>query len=631
MHSALKAYTRLRRNHASDAAEKFASEFVLKLLKKRLFSSPAAFAMTLAQHERTLHAATRGKAAPKPAWGILRRQIDRVDEDYAMDTDAEEATHDAVEAATRLCRAPGPEEIALLQEMQTWAEAASARPDAKATELMRWLHRTIKPGGTWSTERVIVFTEYRATQNWLHTMLAAEGLAGGDRLLTLYGGMDTQERERIKAAFQAEPSVSPVRILLATDAASEGIDLQNHCARLIHYEIPWNPNRMEQRNGRIDRHGQKAAEVRIYHFVGQGYNARQAGHGTPAGDLEADLEFLMRAAIKVNAIREDLGKVGPVIAQQVEEAMLGRRTRLDTAGAERDAEPVRRVLKFERDLQAHIARLMAQLRDTARELRLSPEHVQSVVEIALELAGQPPLIPAEVDGIWPDPTGKRQRCPVFHLPALQGTWAHCAEGLAHPHTGEIRPIVFDHHLADGRDDVVLAHLNHRLVQMSLRLLRAEVWSQEGAKRLHRITARLVPNHALAAPAMIAHARLVLLSQDGQRLHEELVTAGGQLHAGRFVRLNAEQVRDTLATALSHEPSAAVKQRLLGLWPQHAPLLHAGPGSPHAGAHCRLPTRTRQTRRQGGGRHHRDSAGTGTDHPGRAITPREPATGFLQRH
>jgi hypothetical protein len=80
-------------------------------------------------------------------------------------------------------------------------------------------------------------------------MLAAEGLAGGDRLLTLYGGMDTQERERIKAAFQAEPSVSPVRILLATDAASEGIDLQNHCARLIHYEIPWNPNRMEQPTG----------------------------------------------------------------------------------------------------------------------------------------------------------------------------------------------------------------------------------------------------------------------------------------------------------------------------------------------------------------------------------------------
>src|SRR5205807_1530180 len=109
--------------------------------------------------------------------------------------------------------------------------------------------------------RVIVFTEYRATQKWLQDLLAREGLASGERLMTLFGGMDQDQRERIKAAFQANPVASPVRILLATDAASEGIDLQNHCARLIHYEIPWNPNRLEQRNGRIDRHGQRAPEV----------------------------------------------------------------------------------------------------------------------------------------------------------------------------------------------------------------------------------------------------------------------------------------------------------------------------------------------------------------------------------
>ena len=78
--------------------------------------------------------------------------------------------------------------------------------------------------------------------------------------MTMYGGMDSKDRERIKAAFQTDPKHSPVRILLATDAASEGIDLQNHCSRMIHYEIPWNPNRLEQRNGRIDRHGQRVEE-----------------------------------------------------------------------------------------------------------------------------------------------------------------------------------------------------------------------------------------------------------------------------------------------------------------------------------------------------------------------------------
>ena len=149
-----------------------------------------------------------------------------------------------------LFQEPTAEEMALLQEMQTWAARASAQLDAKAQALIAWLRDTIRPNGTWSQERVILFTEYRATQNWLQGIFATEGFTGGDRLLTMYGGMVSEDRERIKAAFQAAPEQSPVRILLATDAASEGIDLQNYCSRLIHYEIPWNPNRLEQRNGR---------------------------------------------------------------------------------------------------------------------------------------------------------------------------------------------------------------------------------------------------------------------------------------------------------------------------------------------------------------------------------------------
>ena len=64
-------------------------------------------------------------------------------------------------------------------------------------------------------------------------MLASEGFSGGDRLLTMYGGMDSQKREDVMAAFQTSPDVSPVRILLATDAASEGLDFQNFCSRLL--------------------------------------------------------------------------------------------------------------------------------------------------------------------------------------------------------------------------------------------------------------------------------------------------------------------------------------------------------------------------------------------------------------
>lgn len=569
VHTALKQYTKLRHTRSDDSAEKFATVFVLKTLKKRLFSSPAAFKATLEQHERSLQSARRTKSAPKPTLGILQRQFDLVDEEYAHDDDFEQATDDAVDAASRLFREPDDDERALLKQMREWAARAAVRPDSKAQVLIDWLKANIRPNGKWTDERVIIFTEYRATQNWLQQVLATEGFTGEDRLLMIYGGMDSDKREAVKAAFQFDPKVSPVRILLATDAASEGIDLQNHCCKLIHFEIPWNPNRMEQRNGRIDRHGQRAKEIRIYHFVGKGYRQReQAGQNLAAGELEGDLEFLMVAARKINQIREDLGKVGPVIAQQVEEAMLGQRTRLNTDQAEKDSEPVRKMLKFERDLRAQIERLRNQLDDTRRELRLTPDNVQKVVEVALQLADQPPLIPTKLLGVWPDPSGKRKVCPVFDLPALKGSWQYCAEGLRQPHTGQIRPFVFDHHLADGRDDVVLAHLNHRLVQMSLRLLRAEVWSTEGKKKLNRITARLVPDTALRDPAMVAHARLVVIGGDCHRLHEEIISAGGLLTGGKFSRLNVGQIKDALAAGTSEEPSDSMKRILLRLYKEH---------------------------------------------------------------
>ncbi len=571
-HRALTRYAALRTAGAHDDAERYASEFVLKLLKKRLFSSPQAFALTLEKHLQSLRSTRHAQrdAVKTRSPGILKRQADDLEEVAPDDEDAEQAATDALDTAATLMRQLSAEEQALLDRLVTFGRTASTRPDAKAAHLIQWLRATLLPDGRWNQERVIVFTEWRATQKWLQGLLAHEGLAGQGRLLVMYGGMPDEERERIKAAFQAAPDLSPVRILLATDSASEGIDLQNHCSRLVHYEIPWNPNRMEQRNGRIDRHGQRAARVRIYHFVGKGYqaNARNAIDRAP-GDLEGDLEFLLRAVKKVEHIREDLGKVGPVIASQVTEAMLGRRRSLNTTQAEGEAEPARKLLRIERDLREQLRRLHDQLGETRRELRLDPDNIHAVVSVGLALAGQPPLREAEFPGLWPDPSGRPTRCPVFRLPPLSGSWARAAEGLAHPHTREIRPIVFDHTLADGRDDVVLAHLNHRLVQMCLRLLRAEVWAQAGRKRLHRVTARVVPNTAAEVPIAIAHGRLVVLGGDNLRLHEELIFAGGELREGRFTRIpQVSRLEQLLAAATDVPVGEPVTARLAALWPEH---------------------------------------------------------------
>jgi len=569
-HTWLQEYTELRQQNPKDAIERYATEFMMKMLKKRLFSSPAAFLLTLEQHLKTLEKTKTISDQHKPVFGILRQQLEAAEEDDPQES-AEESGEDAILTATRLFRPVTPREKELLDNLLAWAKRSVARPDSKIQELLKWLKTNIKPNGVWSNERVVIFTEYRATLNSLQELLAMEGFTGDNRLMTLYGGMDDEKRESVKAAFQAQPEISPVRILLATDAASEGIDLQNHCHCIIHMEIPWNPNRLEQRNGRLDRHGQ-TKDVLVHHFVTKGFRDQEQNAWDVRGQgLEADLEFLFRAVKKVEQIREDLGKVGPVIALQVEEAMLGKRRRLDTAQAERDNEPVRRMLKFERDLRAQIARHMEQLQETRQNMDFSPENTEIIVETALGLAGQRGLIPTKLPQL-PGEQHPVNGTPIYELPALTGSWAACAEGLAHPHTGKIRPITFDHHVVDGRDDVVLAHLNHRLVQMSLRLLRAEVWSPASKKGLHRLTARVVADTALTDPAIIAFARLVVIGGDQNRLHEEIISTGGLLKEGKFNRMNIGQMTNALQSATEQEPTAAMQQRLLDLYPRIIPSL-----------------------------------------------------------
>src|SRR3954453_7397421 len=92
VHAALQQYASLRVELCQDNSEKLATEFVLKTLKKRLFSSPAAFLTTLDKHEKSLKNAKRSKTVGKQSIGILKQELDRIDEDYADDTEYDDAT-----------------------------------------------------------------------------------------------------------------------------------------------------------------------------------------------------------------------------------------------------------------------------------------------------------------------------------------------------------------------------------------------------------------------------------------------------------------------------------------------------------------------------------------------------------
>ena len=552
-HTKLARYGELRSKHAASGTTRTAANFVTLLLKKRLFSSPAAFAHTLDVHLRTV---ARESAAQTVDAGALQDAFARLDDDIDDEADLNDATEDALAAAARTGEALDAEELELLRWLSGWASGAKGGPDAKAERLLDWLEVTcteVDQHGQrwWNDERVIVFTEYRDTQTWLEQLLTARGL-GGDRLALLYGGMDADARERIKGEFQHAPDRFPLRILLATDAASEGIDLQRRCHRMAHVEIPFSPTRLEQRNGRIDRHGQPSPEVLIHHFVGEGWER------APAGSLEADLGFLSLIARKVDTIRDDLGTVGPVLAQEVERKMLGLPADVNRRPADDRSKAARALNRIERNLREEVARLREQLDASVEELGLTPDAVERVVQTALELARQPALKPATLVRD-PDPDFGAS---VFEVPALNRSWALAAADVVDPLTGDQLPITFDHAVAAGSDDVVLAHLGHRLVAQSLRLLRAEIWSSGSDVRLGRVCARVAD---VDEPVVVAHARLVVTGGGGQRLHEEVVQAGGRITSGRFSRYNVGQVRNALGAATPDDAGEAVKAELVDLW------------------------------------------------------------------
>ena len=548
-HQLLNEFTKSRAKSVRGTRYGYGSAFIHKLLKKRLFSSPMAFASTLAKHRESLDSKRSNNKKNVMDERVLRKAIIRAEEEYSNDLSAEEAQHEAVEAASNLAVPIDDHQREVLNKLTTWAENTKNKVDAKAQAILKWIEDHLKSDGDWNHKRVILFTEYRATHVWLHQILTSNGY-GGDRLMIIHGGVKSEDREVIKAAFQTHPDISPVRILLATDAASEGIDLQNHCNYMIHIEIPWNPNVMEQRNGRIDRHGQKESEVNIWHPVGKGFDPNNDRLSGKVGDIDGDHEFLMRAVMKIDTIREDLGCVGPVIAQQIEDAMLGLNTRLDTSSVEAKAANARRLVTTERKLKEKINRLHERLMEAKKDFHLSPDHIARAVSVAMELAGKPALKPITFPGA---PEGA-----VFEVPILPGTWGRTIVGLEHPHTGVRRPITFDHDVAKGRDDIVLAHLNHRLVQMCLRLLREELWKLDDVKKLHRVTIKAVSDEQLQNPVAITWSRLVITGGDHHRLHEEITLSGGELKHAGFARIpQIGRLESLVENAESVEPSEAI--------------------------------------------------------------------------
>jgi len=516
--------TALRSQAAAEGRQRLVQTRMLFAgLQKRLLSSIEAFARTLTAHRKSLE---RPSKARQSALAEFVRPPNQDDEDATEPDDAE-----VTAAATSLALEPGSSRAALVQQVDAMLEIAETnrrKPDARVEWLVRWITQNMLSGNQWGGRKLIIFTEWEATRIWLERRLN-EALHATDidgRIQHLTGATSLDDREVLKRAFNADPDKDPLRILICTDAAREGINLQSRCYDLIHFDLPWNPARIEQRNGRIDRKLQPSKDVYCRYFR---YTQRPA---------DIVLEALVR---KTELISSQLGSAGQVLSARIadtldrngiisgeadaqareitDEADPGGAT---TATEELDDETERRRTREARNID-ELRRL---LETSRRRVGVATTELQRIARVSLRRMGtdishqlDPALDSAELFTIDP----KDQ---AF----ANGNWAEAIDDLRvrrrkrsealknYRANVPLRRLSFmPAVLPNGADapDVVQLHLEHRLI----RRLLARFASQGFQGSLSRCCVVAGPG---AQPRMVLLGRLALYGPGATRLHEEII-------------------------------------------------------------------------------------------------------------
>ena len=517
-----------------------ADRLVITNLQKRLLSSVEAFARTLAVHQRSL--AVRQQSERQSRLEMLEGGVS-ADSELAELDDEEVLNLEEAQTRAALRQTIGADESdqQLLESMARIANSNRHRPDPRIEKLADWLKQHLCPGlGSadlqWQPTRLLIFTDYVDTKRYLERQL--QELLGDEeadlRVKSFSGGMNEDNRERLKARFNADPDQEPLRILIATDAAREGVNLQNHCKHLIHFDIPWNPSKLEQRNGRIDRKLQQAPQVWCHYFLLE--------------DRPEDrvMEVLIQ---KTEVIRKELGSLSPLVQQQVEEALEGgidldrldvvqrQLEGMDSAASERGA----LLQRSREELEATRHKQLEQQQDTLRRLLAKSEQwlafeqdpFRQALNVSLELLG--------VSGLEPHTDERGQPCWRLANPEAlvnqtrDSSWDTTLDSLRGVKPAKaflsdwrsdnpVRPVIFSD---PGRlsAEAVHLHLEHRLVQRLLSRFLAQGFLHHELKR-----ACVVPCRD-PQPRLIVMGRLSLFGEGAARLHDELITVMADWHPG----------------------------------------------------------------------------------------------------
>jgi superfamily II DNA or RNA helicase len=525
-------------------------------LQQRLLSSIEAFARSLKVHRETVARQwEKAQAIHKPASNGGEEQADLLTSSPDADDERGEWTPDeleaeeaaAIEAATAAAESDSPRdpaaealwrrEQALLDRMQEIAERSRHLPDAKTRRLLDWIRdnlcpelppfgqRPAGPAPKWLDRRVLVFTENReGTKRYLKTILetAIEGTDRAEERIEVIDGLTSSARRKeIQRRFNTDPAKDPLRILLATDAAREGLNFQAHCADLFHFDLPWNPGRIEQRNGRIDRKLQPEPVVRCHYFV------------LLQRVEDRVLEVLVR---KTETIKKELGSLSKVIDDDIERLLAqGIRHRdadrlaheIDQADLEAQKkriteEELESARARQKDLLAQIERCRELLDASRTWTGFQVEPFRDALSCSLALLGAGPLQESR------DQHGRR----VWTFPPLDRrtgadpSWAATLDALRVPRKSDekladwrrqapIRPVVFED-AGVLTEDVVHLHLEQRVVQRLLARFRAQGFVY------HDLSRACLAQAQDSIPRVILLGRLSLYGRGAERLHEELV-------------------------------------------------------------------------------------------------------------
>lgn len=304
-----------RLDRLQNGKKRTAVGFALTALQRRLASSPAAIYNSLKRrHEKLLklkEEELRKGRVTNLSSDILRDLALRDDaDDWEDELSGEDLENQTDEVLSGVTVAETIDELdkeieQLLELVEMALRLVRSNEDRKWDELTRILGDSPEMADSSGRARkILIFTEHKDTLHYLRDKIGNDLLGRPDAVLTISGSTPREERLRTQALFNNDPDV---RVLIATDAAGEGVNFQRATNLMINYDLPWNPNRLEQRFGRIHRIGQ--------HEVCHLWNLLAAG--TREGDV------FERLLGKLEKEREALkGKVFDILGAVFEERSL---------------------------------------------------------------------------------------------------------------------------------------------------------------------------------------------------------------------------------------------------------------------------------------------------------------------